>query len=1192
MLVLHATWFKGELCIWAEDPGLITETSPGAGRRRAGSCGRPHPFAARIVPIAWAVEQMGPASTTDEAQDAVLTVTLPSTRREPLPSQELAGMASRNWSAPLDGSAEGPEVSEISEVSEVPRIRTARGSKPSAKPGRGASPVSLAAWTVAALRVPPEPALEYLAGIAVSQLDGGNRRDIASTLDDQYPLAGASLHFWADVARLALDILADGQYAPDLSFGSEAAGAPFHGKADLGPNHFQPDVVIGSGLESAAAVWVPLLNDTAVRSRVRVLSQACPPVCMACPEDPISTDPEAMITDFLRTVVDSFVRQHMSKLQRSIWAGSSSALALSHRTGPGPLWLRWARALASSHPGIAATSAEIARFSAEVHSWIEGLPMAPVGDSFRTCFRLEPPASPAAPNDREPSPDPDHAGNPEADAGADSAPDAWTISFHLQASDDPSLLLDACTLWRSGVQVGLVADRWLRNPQERLLADIWRASAFAPELKRALNDPIPIGCELSPKEAYRFLKESVPLLQQAGYGVLVPPWWNNRSARLGLRIRLKPAAGPKQAGASRGLMSASSLIDYDWKVSLGSESISPEEFARLAALKAPLVQIRGQWVELRPEDIEAALAFFRKRKSRGISLAEALRLQLHAEAGEALQPSDHPVGGAEATLPVVEVESEGWVSDLLAGLSPGVRIERVPAPANFVGTLRPYQERGLSWLAFLSRHSLGGCLADDMGLGKTIQVIALLLHEREDGCSPHLEKQGQAETSTQASEALPSAQATLPGPTLLVCPMSVVENWKHELARFAPTLRVMIHHGCLRLSGEDFARDAQAADIVVSTYALANRDREDLARVNWERIVLDEAQNIKNPDTKQAKSIRSLSARCRLALTGTPVENHLGDMWSIMEFLNPGYLPGRARFKERYATPIEKDGDQERSEELRRMVRPFILRRVKTDPSVIQDLPDKIEMKVFCSLTREQATLYQAVVDDMTHKIKTLEGFQRRGLIFSTIMKLKQICNHPAQFLQDRSALHGRSGKLSRLEEMLEEIIEAGDRALVFTQFAEAGKLLQPYLQQKLGRDVLLLHGGTPKPERDAAVARFQDPCGEAPVFILSIKAGGVGLNLTQASHVFHFDRWWNPAVENQATDRAFRIGQVRNVQVHKYICAGTLEERIDQIIEDKKALAQQIVGAGESWLAELSTDDLRGLLELTPGAMMEESNV
>jgi SNF2 family DNA or RNA helicase len=413
----------------------------------------------------------------------------------------------------------------------------------------------------------------------------------------------------------------------------------------------------------------------------------------------------------------------------------------------------------------------------------------------------------------------------------------------------------------------------------------------------------------------------------------------------------------------------------------------------------------------------------------------------------------------------------------------------------------------------------------------------------------------------------------------------VVGNWQKEAARFTPDLSVLVHHGLGRRKGPAFRKEAERHALVISSFALLHRDWEALKEVPWAGVILDEAQNIKNPETKQAHAARGLPADYRIALTGTPVENHIGDLWSIMEFLNPGMLGTRAEFRRRYFVPIQANRDPEASRRLQRLTGPFLLRRLKTDKSIIADLPDKLEMKVFCTLTREQASLYAAVVAEAMSELNESTGIQRKGMVLATLSKLKQVCNHPAQFLGDNSAIPGRSGKLARLTEMLEEILETGDRALIFSQFAEMGAILRRHLQETYGREVLFLHGATPKKQRDQMVACFQESAGPR-LFVLSLKAGGTGLNLTAANHVFHFDRWWNPAVENQATDRAFRIGQTKNVQVHKFLCAGTLEEKIDDMVERKRDAAARIVGTGEGWLTELSTAELKELFALRQEAL------
>jgi SNF2 family DNA or RNA helicase len=506
------------------------------------------------------------------------------------------------------------------------------------------------------------------------------------------------------------------------------------------------------------------------------------------------------------------------------------------------------------------------------------------------------------------------------------------------------------------------------------------------------------------------------------------------------------------------------------------------------------------------------------------------------------------------------VEVTGWMGELLEQLKEGERLEELPQPTNLAGELRPYQQRGFSWLTFMRRWGLGACLADDMGLGKTIQAIALFLHDRKnDGQVP---------------------------PALVVCPTSVAGNWQREIERFAPDLRPLLHHGTGRASGQDFLNQAQEHDVIITSYGLVRRDADLLSQVRWSEIILDEAQNIKNPAAKQTQAVRRLPANFRLALTGTPVENRLSELWSIMHFLNPGYLGPQKHFRSEFALPIERYHDLLATQRLRQLVSPFILRRLKTDPTIIQDLPEKLEMKVYCNLTPEQATLYEATVQDSLTQIEESEGIQRKGLVLSTLLKLKQICNHPAQFLGDGSELPDRSGKLARLTEMLTEALAVGDRALIFTQFATMGQMLKSYLQETFGREVLFLHGGTPRKKRERMIERFQSDDHGPPLFVLSLKAGGLGLNLTAANHVFHFDRWWNPAVEDQATDRAFRIGQTRDVLVHKFLCVGTLEENIDTLIESKKALAESIVTADESWLTELSTDELREMMMLRPEAV------
>ncbi|MGH8981973.1 MAG: DEAD/DEAH box helicase, partial [Acidimicrobiales bacterium] len=629
-------------------------------------------------------------------------------------------------------------------------------------------------------------------------------------------------------------------------------------------------------------------------------------------------------------------------------------------------------------------------------------------------------------------------------------------------------------------------------------------------------------------------------------------WWRRPAARLGLRLDAGPASTAAPASARRtGRLTLHGLAAVDWTVVFGEEEVDLAELRRLARLKVPLVQVRGQWMELRAEELEKLLAFLGSGHGRReLSVLDVVR----AASGAA--PLD-------AGVPVVGVEATGALAQLL---HPDAATLSVPVtPEGFCGELRAYQRRGVGWIELLESAGLGACLADDMGLGKTATVLGVL----------------QAERAADTGRAAPPL-----GPTLVVCPTSIVGNWVAEVRRFTPGLTVVVHHGATRARGESFGRAVEDADVVVTSYPLVERDRAAIASVPWRRLVLDEAQQVKNPLAKQTQAVRALRAPRRLALTGTPVENHLGDLWSMMEILNPGLLGSQTSFREGFAVPIERYGDEGAADRLRTLTRPFVLRRLKTDKSIISDLPDKLEMKVRCSLTREQASLYQAVVDEMLEHIASAAGIERKGLVLATMLRLKQVCNHPAQYLGDASVLPGRSGKLERTGELLEEVREAGEKALVFTQFAEMGAMLQQHLQQRLGCRVGFLHGGVPRVRRDALVSELQAPGDELAVLVLSLQAGGTGLNLTAANHVVHYDRWWNPAVEDQATDRAFRIGQRRDVQVRKLVCAGTVEDRIDEMIESKRALADRVVGTGEAWLTELSTDELADVLRLSTEAV------
>ncbi|MBZ9622519.1 DEAD/DEAH box helicase [Clostridium sp. FP2] len=717
----------------------------------------------------------------------------------------------------------------------------------------------------------------------------------------------------------------------------------------------------------------------------------------------------------------------------------------------------------------------------------------------------------------------------------------WTIEYLLQAKDDLSLMLPAKMIFEESLDTITYLNKKFNNPQERLLEDLAVASKVFIPIERSLYDAVPVECKISTEEAYSFLRESAYFLKEKGFGIIAPSRWKKPSK---LSVKLKDKNHSTNTNlATKSTFNMDTILEYDWKLALDGNAISEKEFDRISNLKVPFIQLRGEWVQIDIHQIKTLSKMKMNKSLNGkIPVGELLRLNL----------SDEEIIPGISVDNIDNQEAVGHFFEKLFNLN---SIEEVDIPKGFSGTLREYQKRGFYWLTFLRDHGIGACLADDMGLGKTVQSICLLLYERENKLTDK--------------------------PTLIICPTSVVGNWEREIEKFAPGLKTAIHHGNSRWSYETFSKEIHKNEVVITTYALIVRDKNLFQKEEWAGIILDEAQNIKNSASKQTQHIKALKAEYKVALTGTPVENRLSDLWSIMDFLNSGYLYNWSTFRREFAVPIERQGDPEKSSKLRKIISPFVLRRLKTDANIIKDLPEKIETKEYAPLTKEQATLYQAVVNDCLNKIDSSEGIQRRGLIIASLTKFKQICNHPVQFLKDNGEIEGRSGKLERLLEMLEVVIEEGDRSLVFTQFAEMGHILQLEVEKKLHVKTLFLHGGTSRKKREELINIFQDDTAEPMVFVLSLKAGGLGLNLTKANHVFHFDRWWNPAVENQATDRAFRIGQVKNVHVHKFICMGTLEEKIDEMLERKQALAESIVSTNENWISEMNNDELRELFIL-----------
>ncbi|YAI81300.1 MAG: DEAD/DEAH box helicase [cyanobacterium endosymbiont of Rhopalodia sterrenbergii] len=918
--------------------------------------------------------------------------------------------------------------------------------------------------------------------------------------DNHENYLGEDLRFWSHIYRWSLDLLTRGKFLPGLTSLKK---------------------------KTPQSQWCLILDSIFDQTRLSKFSQLMPAGCLAyfnglefeVDTKVNSLESQQLILDFLRNIIDIYIRS---------FSQSSSLL------NQDLLVQRWLKSLTEINPSFTASKDDLKRLENALHNWslsiqeylVDSTNITLGVNQFRVCFYLEPP-------------------NLKAINFTDTY---WNLKYCLQALDDKEVLVDAQTIWEHPVEQLLWGERTIKKPQETLLKGLGLASRLYSPIAESLQESQPLCCKLNTIQVYDFIKSSATILEDNGLGVILPSSLarENEEKRLGISIEAEVKSKKEER------LNLQSLLNYQLKLVIGKQIISKKDFERLLDQKSPLVEINGEWITLQPSDIMAAKKILNPPHNQfKLSVEDALRFSI----------GDSKV---IAKLPVIDFKTFGVLQKLIDNFTNNNSIKIINNFPEFKGELRPYQKRGVSWLAFLEQWGLGACLADDMGLGKTPQLLAFLLHLK--------------------------AQEMLKGPVLLVCPTSVLNNWDREVHKFSPTLSTLIHHGEKRNKGKSFTKIVKSKHLVLTSYPLVYRDTEILEQVEWKGLVLDEAQNIKNPQAKQSQAVRRFKTEFRVALTGTPVENRLSELWSILDFLNPGLLGNQQFFQRRFAEPIEKYGDRESVQILRSLVRPFILRRLKSDPNIIQDFPEKQEMNVFCGLSPEQGRLYQELVDNYLHKLESKTGIQRQGIIFSLLIKLKQICNHPAQFLKEKQLkLSERSGKLMRLEAMLEELIEEDDRVLIFTQFSEWGKLLQSYLQKKFSQDVLFLYGATRREKRQEMIDRFQnDPNGPA-IFILSLKAGGTGLNLTRANHVFHIDRWWNPAVENQATDRAFRIGQNRNVQIHKFICTGTLEEKINDLLESKKQLAEQTVDAGENWLTKLGTEQLRTLLLLDRKAIIDE---
>ncbi|QGU04315.1 DEAD/DEAH box helicase [Corynebacterium comes] len=775
--------------------------------------------------------------------------------------------------------------------------------------------------------------------------------------------------------------------------------------------------------------------------------------------------------------------------------------------------------------------------------------------------------------------------DPASEESGDPDDATWPVRVHVRSGTDAPVPIRAEDLDRSSVEKLRMAQRRAVGVTDLLNPDLRTRSAARQEERNGDWD-----VHLSTSEIVDFIATAVPKLQSQGFTVMLPKAWSTFETKA--RLETSEIKDPA-VGATQSHFGLEKLVEYNWRMSVGDIELTDEEMDQLVKSKSGLIKLRGEWVmadtsaltrinsymeqlaetsrKRRRKELEKAAAIAERARALDQPGWEALLADVERRREEFNREVAGPQGLGEVTLAElrqlalesmaeepVEFTGSTWHTALLGGSETLATKapQRVDIPDTVHAELREYQHRGVDWLYWMSQNNLGAVLADDMGLGKTLQLLTLLAVEHDRGESA--------------------------GPTLVVAPTSVVGNWAREAEKFVPSLRVLVHHGSDRLRGKALAARIAESDLVVTSYGIVGRDFGELGEIPWDRVVLDEAQAIKNSATRASRAARSLPSRHRIALTGTPVENRLSEMRSILDFCNPGVLGSTSFFRNHFAKAIEREHDEVMTERLRLLTAPFILRRLKTDPTIIDDLPEKSEVIVTVEMSTEQAALYKALVEDVQKQLEHREGIARRGLVLATITRIKQICNHPAQYLGDGSPVtvkgRHRSGKVEELMRLLREAVETDQRMLIFTQYKAFGDILVPYLSERLGEQVPFLHGGVTKTGRDQMVARFQS--GDGPrAMILSLKAGGTGLNLTAASIVVHMDRWWNPAVENQATDRAFRIGQLKDVAVYKMITAGTLEESIQDILDGKTELAGAVIGEGEGWITELGPEQLAQLM-------------
>ncbi|MFD2446731.1 DEAD/DEAH box helicase [Bacillus sp. CGMCC 1.16607] len=754
-------------------------------------------------------------------------------------------------------------------------------------------------------------------------------------------------------------------------------------------------------------------------------------------------------------------------------------------------------------------------------TWLEWIGLKENAAPFTIGLRLDEPEFSAAVEEsfgKLEAHDPSMSPNPD-----------WTLDLFVRDRANPEQMFDTGALpakWRKYADTIRETEmRWVR---------IFPWLQGEEGLKRTLSE----------EDAWIFLTEASETLLSLGVEILLPSWWEAmQNANLKVKARVKGSASSHRPS----FVGLQAMLDFDWRFSMNGVDLSEDEFQQLVSEKRRLVYIRGRWVKLDPAFIRQIQDLMKKAEKEGLHVRDLFEQEMVTD--EENEEHENPKAFAK-----IQIELNRQWKQMIHQLSEFKEMPVVPVPNDLKAELRPYQQTGMSWLIFLRKYGFGACLADDMGLGKTIQLISYLLAVKAE-----------AET----------------GPALIVCPTSVLGNWQKELERFAPSLNVYLHYGSNRLKDKAFREQASSSDIVLTSYGLTHLDEEDFGELTWSSIAIDEAQNIKNAQTKQSRAVRKLKGLHHIALTGTPMENRLAELWSIFDFTNHGYLGSLGQFQKRFIVPIEKDDEKKKIRELQGLIRPFLLRRTKKDEEVALNLPDKLEQKEYCPLTAEQASLYEQLIKDTFAEIETVSGIARKGLVLQMLGRLKQLCNHPALYLKERPAadLIDRSAKMEKLVEIIGNVLDREESCLIFTQYIEMGEMIRELIQQKFKVDVPFLNGSVPKAKRDEMIGRFQDR--EFPVFLLSLKAGGTGLNLTAANHVVHYDRWWNPAVENQATDRAYRIGQERFVHVHKLISTGTLEEKIDGMLEKKQMLNDQVIQS-ENWITELTTEDLRELVYLS----------